>query len=130
MPAVKICQGNTAPFWVPGQLPVLHLDMHDHVAGLLDLPDAAQIHFRAEPAHQRALYAKVAQVAAGVDARQDEENQRRAGQREQPKNGGDARQRAVKPDVILRDHSGGQRFLLGPPHLHADERGNGHQDKQ
>src|SRR6185369_11438039 len=92
VPAIKICQRNATPLWIFRQLAELHLDMHDHTARLLDLSDAAKIYFRAESSGQRTLYAKITQISAGIDAWQDEKNQRRARQGEQAEYGGDARQ--------------------------------------
>src|SRR5579859_639813 len=83
VPSVKVCQGNSAPMRVAGQLSVLHLNVHYHVAGLLDLANAAQIYFRAETGHQGVLYAEIAEISARAHARQDEENERGASQGKQ-----------------------------------------------
>src|SRR5579864_629991 len=83
VPSVKVCQSNSAPMRVAGQPSILHLNVHYHVAGLLDLANAAQIYFRTETGHQGILYAKIAEISARAYARQDEENERGSGQGKQ-----------------------------------------------
>src|SRR5580765_4485559 len=95
VPSIKVGQGNAAPMGVAGQLAVLHFYVHYHVAGLLDLANAAQIYFRTESSYKGTLYAKIAEISAGVHARQKKEKQRRAGQGKQAQNTGDSRQRAI-----------------------------------
>src|SRR5579871_4309089 len=112
VPSIKVCQGNAAPVRVAGKLPKLHFNVHHNVAGLLDLANAAKIYFRTEPGDQGALYAKIAQVSAATYARQDEEKQRSAGQRQQAQKAGDPRQRTVKLCIVMGRNAGSQRFLL------------------
>src|SRR5690348_13865908 len=112
MPAIKVRKRNATPLRVSGQLSELYLNVHYHVAGLLDLSDPAQVYLRAKAADQRALHAQVAKVSAGADARKDEENERRAGQGQQSQNGRNACQRTVKLDVVLGKDAGSHGFLF------------------
>src|SRR5438270_13198689 len=83
VPTIEVCQGNTAPMRVAGELSELHFNVHHNVAGLLNLANAPEVYFRTEARDQGALYAKIAQISAATYARQDEEKQCRASQRQQ-----------------------------------------------
>src|SRR6185503_13068133 len=96
VPPIKVCQSDAAPMRVAGKLPELYFNVHHNIAGLLDLANAPKVYFRTEASDQGALYAKIAQISAATNPRQDEEKQRRTGQGQQAKKAGDTRQRAVK----------------------------------
>src|SRR5262249_36869662 len=128
-PAVKIRQRDPAPLYVVGKFAFQHLDVHHHVAGLLDLPDAAEAHVLAEAAHDGALNTQAAQITTGTYAWKNKENESRAGQGEQAQQCGNRGKRGVELNVLPRWNTRGERFPLRPPHLHADERRNGHEDK-